>query len=99
MAPAAVAATLLGLYMIDCTLNGFINIIYICMSGGLMSVTPAGVGLLTHASRDEQPNQFFSGPVVGRIAMTDRYRELGRSLKSRRLWADAYSAWQQRSRC
>ena len=29
VAPAAVAATLLCLYMIDCTLNGFVNIIYI----------------------------------------------------------------------
>lgn len=95
VAPAAAAATLLGLYMIDCTLNGFLNIIYICMAGGLIGVTPAGVGLLTHAIHGEQSNQVLSRPVVSRIAMTDRYRELGRSLKSQRLWADAYSAWQQ----
>ena len=95
VAPAAVAATLLGLYVIDCTLNGFVNIIYICMAGGLIGVTPAGVELLAHAIHGEQPNQVLSRPVVSRIAMTDRYRELGRTLKVQGVWADAYSAWQQ----
>ena len=95
VAPAAVAAMLLSLYMIDCTVNGFINIIYICMAGGLIGVTPAGVGRLTHAIHGEQPNRVLSRPAVSEIAMTDRYRELGRSLKSQRLWADACSAWQQ----
>ena len=39
--PAAVLATLLGLYMIDCLLNGFINIVYVVAAGGLMGLTPA----------------------------------------------------------
>ena len=95
VAPAAVAAMLLTLYMIDCTVNGFTNIIYICMAGGLIGIIPAGVGLLTHTLDGEQPNQVLPRPVVTRIAMADRYRELGRSLKSQRLWADTYSAWQQ----
>jgi hypothetical protein len=95
VAPAAVAATLLSLYMIDCTVNGFINIIYISLAGGLIGVTPAGARLLTHAMNGEEPNRVLSRPVVSRIAMTDRYRELGRSLKAQGLWADAYSAWQQ----
>jgi hypothetical protein len=95
VAPAAVAATLLGLYMIDCTVNGFINIIYICMAGGLIGVTPTGVRLVAHAIHDEQSNQVLSRAVVSRITMTDRYRELGRSLKAQGIWADAYSAWQQ----
>jgi tetratricopeptide (TPR) repeat protein len=122
VAPAAVAATLICLYMIDCTVNGFINIIYIAMAGGLISITPAQAGistvglyrtgistevsdlpergtaegrLLTHVINGEELNYVLSRPVVSRIAMTDRYRELGRSLKRERLWADAYSAWQQ----
>ena len=95
VAPAAVAAMLLSLYMIDCTVNGFINIIYISMAGGLIGVTRAGVGLPTRTLDGEQPNQVLSHPAVSRIAMADRYRELGRSLKSQRLWEDTYSAWQQ----
>ena len=35
VAPAALAATLLGLYMIDCTLNGFVNIIYVSLAARL----------------------------------------------------------------
>jgi hypothetical protein len=120
VAPAAVAATLLGLYMIDCTLNAFINIIYISLAGGLMSITPgqAGIGaiglnrtggraleggrrgaagseLVTRAVNGERADHLFPHLVVSRIAMVDRYRELGRSLKSQGLWGDAYSAWQQ----
>ena len=122
VAPAAVAATLLSLYVIDCTLNAFTNIIYISMAGGLISVTASQVGksaaelyktggrakesglsepgaaddrLLVPATNGEQLNHGLSRVDVSRIAMTDRYHDLGRSLKLRGLWADAYSAWQQ----
>ena len=40
MAPATLAAALLSLYIIDCLLNGFINIIYVTLAGGLISITP-----------------------------------------------------------
>jgi tetratricopeptide (TPR) repeat protein len=40
VAPATLAATFLGLYIIDCLLNGFINIIYVTLAGGLISLTP-----------------------------------------------------------
>jgi tetratricopeptide (TPR) repeat protein len=46
VAPAAVFATLLGLYMIDCTLNGFINLIYVFLLGGLISVMPTELGMI-----------------------------------------------------
>ena len=45
LAPAALAATLLGLYMVDCLLNGFINIVYVSLAGGLISVVPAQLGI------------------------------------------------------
>jgi hypothetical protein len=44
MAPASVAAVLLGLYMIDCLLNGFINIILVTLAGGLIGIVPTQLG-------------------------------------------------------
>jgi hypothetical protein len=40
VAPAVVCATLLSIYMIDCLLNAFINLIYIVICGGLISTMP-----------------------------------------------------------
>ena len=42
---AALAATLLGLYMIDCTVNGFVNIIYVTLAGAIIGMTPAQRGV------------------------------------------------------
>ena len=50
VAPATVAATLLGLYMIDCLLNAQINIIYVALAGGLVGITPMQVGVSTSGS-------------------------------------------------
>jgi tetratricopeptide (TPR) repeat protein len=41
VAPLAIVATLLGLYMIDCLLNGFVNLVYITASGGLIGALPS----------------------------------------------------------
>jgi tetratricopeptide (TPR) repeat protein len=122
VAPAAVVATLLGLYMVDCTLNGFINIIYNSLLGGLISVMPTQLGMCaaglhgakdmanrvglpqrntvgvkpySHISTGVQPNHVLSQSVVTGMVLVDRYRELGRSLKSQGRWADAHSAWKQ----
>ena len=38
LAAGSLAAGLLGVYMVDCLLNGFINIIYITLAGGLSSL-------------------------------------------------------------
>jgi hypothetical protein len=38
--PAAVVAALLGLYMVDCLLNGFVNVVYIVTGGGLICAVP-----------------------------------------------------------
>jgi len=45
VAPAAVVAVLLGIYAIDCLLNGFINLIYMAIMGGLTSLRPSHAGL------------------------------------------------------
>jgi tetratricopeptide (TPR) repeat protein len=122
VAPAAVVATLLGLYMIDCILNGFINIIYISLAGGLISLKPTqiatgpaglygtqdtapragrldrnavGVNTQFHTITSTQPNHVLPRSVVTAMGLADRYRELGRSLKSDGRWADAYSAWKK----
>jgi tetratricopeptide (TPR) repeat protein len=41
VAPLAAFATLLGLYMIDCLANGFLNLVLITALGGLICVRPA----------------------------------------------------------
>jgi hypothetical protein len=38
--PMAVIAALLGVYMVDCLMNGFINLVYVVASGGLICALP-----------------------------------------------------------
>ena len=38
--PMVVIAALLGLYMIDCLMNGFLNLVYVVASGGLICTLP-----------------------------------------------------------
>ncbi len=45
VAPVAAFATLLSLYMIDCLANGFINLVLITASGGLVCVRPLDFGM------------------------------------------------------
>ena len=40
-APMAAMATLMALYMVDCLLNGFINLILVVASGGLICAVPS----------------------------------------------------------
>ena len=118
VAPATVAATLLGIYMIDSLLNGFINIIYVSLAGALADITPArlGIGRGTNDAAGpsiqmlernkvcvgphpptitgEQPDRVLSNHVTSQLAVVDRYRGLGRSLKCQERWADVRSAWQ-----
>jgi tetratricopeptide (TPR) repeat protein len=92
--PAALAATLLGLYMIDCTMNGFVNIIYVSLAGAIITMAPTQLRINPHP---------ISGRVLQRtlplgseaLAAADRYRSLGRSLKSEGRFAQAQVAWRQ----
>ena len=45
VAPAMVAAALLGIYMVDCLLNSFANIVYVSLASGLVGVTPMQFGI------------------------------------------------------
>ena len=78
VAPAALAATLIGLYMIDCLLNGFVNIIYVTLAGGLISFKPPR---LDKASRRMPPRAPQLNPLVVHAATRrspPRARQRGR---------------------
>ena len=45
VAPAAVAATLLAIYMVDCLANAFVNVVYISLAGGLIGIGPKHFGV------------------------------------------------------
>jgi hypothetical protein len=51
LAAGSLAAALLGVYMVDCLMNGFVNIIYITLAGGLMSLEPGRLGAISAARR------------------------------------------------
>jgi tetratricopeptide (TPR) repeat protein len=77
VAPLALAATLLGLYLIDCLLNGFINIIYLTLAGGLIGIMPAhlGVGPLKRREsggprrlEDQRHRRTVIDPITGMAA-------------------------------
>jgi hypothetical protein len=122
VAPATVAATLLAIYMIDCLVNSYINIVYVTLAGGLAGITPMqcgigsamaspmkhmygrAAGVLRRTAGNELPSRVIVGSLPDqrlpedfrtRVAVVDQYQCLGRSLKSERRWADAYSAWKQ----
>jgi tetratricopeptide (TPR) repeat protein len=59
VAPAAAAAVLLGLYVIDCTSNAFINCVYVTLAGGLASIGPAQLGAV---AREKGRSGVRAGP-------------------------------------
>ena len=85
----------LGLYMVDCLLNGFVNIIYVTLAGGLsrpgadsiraIAAGRAGTRPRTGGASGGHPGGRAGvgvGPSrAGPIALADRYRSLGRSFK------------------
>ena len=111
LAPATLAATLLGLYMVDCLLNAFINIIYVSLAGGLISVIPAQLEIRRRKSRehvtadlgsdlDRRLNEGLLSPriplaAVSEVGLADRYRGLGRASKERGQLREAEAAWRQ----
>jgi tetratricopeptide (TPR) repeat protein len=69
VAPTALAATLLGLYMIDCLLNGFINIIYVSLAGAIIGMTPAQLGVSLARGRGVNTLATWANRVSGRTAI------------------------------
>jgi hypothetical protein len=45
VASAAVGSTLLGICMVDLTMNGFLNLIWVTLAGALIGITPAQLGV------------------------------------------------------
>ena len=49
VALVTVAAALLGIYMVDCLINSYVNIVYVSLAGGLVGVTPMQCGISLRA--------------------------------------------------
>jgi tetratricopeptide (TPR) repeat protein len=105
VAACSLATVLLGLYMIDCLMNGFPNIIYVTLAGGLIGLEPRQLRAIAAgrggASADRRtaggtPRAAAIGAVAaGPIALADRYRSLGRSFKQEGRPDEALAAWRQ----
>ena len=76
-------AVLIGLYMIDCILNAFINIIYVTLVGGLIGITPAQL--------EVRPRK-RSG-AMSEVALAEQCRSLGRAAKEQGKLEEARAAW------
>jgi tetratricopeptide (TPR) repeat protein len=109
LAAGSLAMTLLILYMVDCLLNAFPNMIYVTLAGGLIGLEPkqlrttgAGRGKAVRQTGRGEPRDAalgaiatVPGPYGGRIMLADRYRRLGRSFKQSGRWEEADSIWRQ----
>ena len=90
LAAGSVAAVLLALYVTDCLLNGFVNIIYITLAGALMGLEP---GIL----RMKAVNRAGVAAVTGmsQLALADHNRSLGRALKAEGRLHEAEAVWRR----
>ena len=110
VAAGSLAAVLLILYIVDCLLNAFPNMIYLTLAGGLVGLEPKQLrtavagrsGKAVSQTGRSEPRAAAlgakaTGPVQdgGRIMLADRYRRLGRSLKQEGRQKEAESAWRQ----
>ncbi len=105
VAAASLAAGFMGLYLVDCLLNAFVNIIYISMAGGLASLDPRQ---LRTPGRDAEATgrravgrtapwapHVVATAASGRALLADRCRSLGRSFKLEGRLDEADAAWRQ----
>jgi tetratricopeptide (TPR) repeat protein len=89
LAPASVAATLLGLYIIDCLLNGFPNIIYVTITGGLAGLEPRQLrGIVAESG-------IGAAAAINKSALADHNHRLGRTLKAEGRFKEAKAVWRQ----
>ncbi len=101
LAAGMLAATFLGIYTIDCLLNGFVNIIYLTLAGGLVGLDPrqlrtaavprtaGAVAAAAFARRPTPETQAASG----RLTLADRCRSLGRGFRQEGRLDQADAAW------
>jgi hypothetical protein len=84
LAAGQLAAVLLGVYMVDCLMNGYVNIIYATLAGGLAGLDPVRFGAIV-AARAGAP------AATGRAAA----RPASGPVDSR--WRTAAAPWAARS--
>ena len=92
VAPASVAAVLLTLYIVDCLLNGFVNLIYITLAGGLVGLEPKHLRLLAPRSGKQTLKQAND---ADQLALANHNHSLGQSLKTEGRLREAEAAWRQ----
>ncbi len=111
LAAGSLATALLGVYMIDCQFNGFVNIIYVTLAGGLIGLEPRHLPTMAARRGTEVAGRRAAGiippaavpgvsttgtrPVSGRVTLADRCRTLGRSFKQDGRLDQAEAAWRQ----
>ena len=94
LAAGSLTAVLLGVYMIDCLLNAFPNIIYVTLAGGLSSLDPRQLRAIAGDRRGIEPaGRRAAGS--GRLTLADRCRAMGRSFKQEGRLHEAEAAWRQ----
>jgi len=111
VAAGSLAAVLLILYMVDCLLNAFPNMIYMTLAGGLIGMKPkqlqmtaaerSGRAIVGQADRG-RTRAVALGMVAtgaslhsGQLRLANRYRDVGRSFKQDGRLNEAVSAWRQ----
>ena len=102
VAAGSLAMMLLILYTVDCLMNGFPNIVYMVLAGGLIGLESKQyrAGAARRGGREPRVAAVGAlaarpGPHDGHIAQVDRYRSLGRSLKQEERPDQAEAAWLQ----
>ena len=98
VAAATLAVALLGLYIVNCLMNAFVNIIYITLAGGLMGIdwasAHAALGAASGASGRRGAGR-AARAASGSGPLAERWRALGRSLKQEGRLDEADDAWRR----
>ena len=92
LASGTIAAVLLGLYMVDCLMNGFPNIIYITLAGGLAGIEAKQLQLVAPGSGTQAVRRASS---ADQLALAERNCNMGRALKAEGRLKEAEAVWKQ----
>ena len=103
LAAGLLAVCLLGMYMIDCLMNAFPNIIYMTLAGGLIglerkqlrSIDAPQSGAAGRRNTRSTRERRGAGSHSKQLEVVHRYRVLGRSFKREGQLDQANGSWQQ----
>jgi tetratricopeptide (TPR) repeat protein len=96
MAAASLTAVLLSLYMVDCLLNAFVNIIYVTLAGALNGIELAELHTSTTRTRGathRQPASRQDAALMEGLRAIDQSYSKGRTLKAEGRFEEARVAW------